>query len=236
MICVLLFLVLLCLDTYRIHNTSNQSLNHRKLGGYTRMIKFCTFPAITLMLFMEYSCSSSVTNRVVTSSGSESTQLFEIDSTVINQDNEREDKPTGKDKYLTTLDLPEFSSGILLGSMLYGDNYDIDVVQLPESESAYLVFSEFHSRDKSGNVYWGLVDSLRITLPEGATIGWPGYVLNRDSIDPEILVLLPEDADWINTEVYDKVLNAWRFDRTTKKIYSVKTDSLSCINESFGVD
>ncbi|MEG1999178.1 MAG: hypothetical protein RR015_04105, partial [Bacteroidales bacterium] len=164
------------------------------------MIKICTFPAITLMLFMEYSCSSSVTNRVVTSSDSEVTQLFEIDSTTINAGEEENEKQAGQDKYLTTLDIPKFSGGILLGSMLYADNFDIDVVQLPENESAYLVFSEFHSRDKSGNVYWELVDSLKINLPKGATIGWPGYVLNRDSIDPEILVLLPEDADWINTE------------------------------------
>ena len=49
------------------------------------------------------------------------------------------------------------------------------------------------------------------------------------------MALLPEDNDWINTEVYDNLLGVWNLDKNSKTINIVSVENVSCINESYGV-
>lgn len=183
--------------------------------------------------FLLVSCSSSGNRNPFTGSDGEASQLFEVALDDDSSDTELRNEET---LFCSASDLPEFKDGIVLGSTLYSESFAIDVIKLPDCDSAYLVMAEFYNRDKSGNTYWRLADSLKIHFPDGAVIGWPGYVMKGDVVEPETLVLLPEDEDWINTEIYYDIISAWRFDREKKRIYGVEKDSLSCMNETFGAD
>lgn len=137
--------------------------------------------------------------------------------------------------YSTATELKNLHGGTLLGATLMGRYYNVEVVSIPEVEEAYLVFSEFYNRDKRGTTYWALVDSVKIDMPQGTLIGWTGSVMYRGKIDPELLVLLPEEDEWLYIDIYEDILNAWRFDKETRKIYTIPTDSLTCVNESYSL-
>ena len=49
------------------------------------------------------------------------------------------------------------------------------------------------------------------------------------------MALMPEDNDWINTEVYDNLLGVWQLDNEEKIINPISTENVVCINESYGV-
>lgn len=201
---------------------------------YSCMTKFYLHLFISVAgLFFLSSCTATGSRSPFTGSGGEASQLFEL-----NLDNGSDSTETGETTplFCSATDLPAFGKGIVLGSMLYSGNFAIDVIKLPDCDSAYLILAEFNNRDEKGNTYWRLADSLKINFPEGAVIGWPGYVMKGERPEPETLVLLPEDGDWINTEIYYDIISAWRFDREKKRIYEVGTDSLTCMNETFGAD
>ena len=153
--------------------------------------------------------------------------VFEIDSVLM-----AEEVECG---YASMLEMSPFNLCTPVGSMAYGKDYNIDVLMLPSSDSAYIVMSEMFNKDKAGNPLWRLTDSIKIYFPLGASIGWPGSVVRGDVIDYELMALLPEDNDWINTEVYDNLLGVWNLDKNSKTINIVSVENVSCINESYGV-
>ncbi len=182
------------------------------------------FPFMLLFLFL--SC-----NKVKVSSlnqeEKDTIMVFEIDSELMQDDFEK--------GYSSIVEMPPFNLCSQIGSMAYGKDYNIDVLMLPFSDSAYIVLSEMFNKDEKGNPLWRLTDSIKIHFPVGASIGWPGTVVRGDVIDYELMALLPEDNDWINTEVYDNLLGVWNLDKEEKIINTVSTENVSCINESYGV-
>ena len=152
--------------------------------------------------------------------------IFEIDSSLI------DDEEKG---YLSIGDMEPFSMCSPVGSIAYGKDYNIDVFMLPESDSAYIVMSEMFSTDKDGNPLWRMVDSVKIYFPVGSSIGWPGSVVRDDAVDYTLMALMPEDNDWVDTEVYDQLLGVWCLDAGDQSIETVSVENVSCINESYGV-
>ena len=153
--------------------------------------------------------------------------IFEIDSTLINDDEEI--------GYLSIGDMEPFNICSPVGSIAYGKDYNIDVFMLPESDSAYIVMSEMFATDKNGTPLWRMVDSVKIYFPIGSSIGWPGSVVRDDVVDYSLMALMPEDNDWVDTEVYDQLLGVWCLDAKEKSIETVSVEDVSCINESYGV-
>ena len=181
---------------------------------------------ILSVLLVSLSCSRGAS---VDSSANQKdySSIFEIDSSLINDDEER--------GYLSIGDMEPFNMCSPVGSIAYGKDYNIDVFMLPESDSAYIVMSEMFSTDKKGNPLWRMVDSVKIYFPIGSSIGWPGSVVRNDAVDYTLMALMPEDNDWVDTEVYDQLLGVWCLDAGDKSIETVSVENVSCINESYGV-
>ena len=55
-------------------------------------------------------------------------------------------------------------------------------------------------------------------------------------IDPEIIVLLPDNTDWMDSEKFTDIKKAWRFDRTQKRINEISTAGLVCLNDMYSID
>lgn len=197
------------------------------------MTKYYSIFFTALAGLLAISCSTSGNKNPFTGSDGEKSQLFELNLGSDSADTESKNNGT---LFYSATDLPAFKDGIMLGSMVYSESFAIDVIKLPDCDSAYLILAEFSSRDGKGNSCWRLADSLKVHFPDGAVIGWPGYVMKGETPQPETLVLLPEDGDWVNTEIYYDIISAWKFDRSERRIYGVEKDSLSCMNETFGAD
>ncbi|MBR4120076.1 MAG: hypothetical protein IKK64_08385 [Bacteroidales bacterium] len=157
----------------------------------------------------------------------DSTLLFDLDSMLMIDDFEK--------GYISISDMPPFSTYSVVGSMAYANDYNIDIFMIPESDSAYLVLSEMFNKDEDGNLLWRLTDSVKIYYPIGASIGWPGSVVKDGVIDYNLMALMPDDKDWIDTEVYDALLGVWSLDVQKKIITPLPVENISCINESYGV-
>ena len=182
------------------------------------------FPLV--LLFLIFSCNKA---KVSSSEQEErdTIMVFEIDSVLMLEDVEK--------GYVSIVEMSPFNLCTPIGSMAYGKDYNIDVLMLPLSDSAYIVMSELFNKDDKGNLLWRLTDSIKIYFPLGASIGWPGTVVRGDVIDYELMALMPEDNDWIDTEVYDNLLGVWNLDKNEKTINQVSSENISCINESYGV-
>lgn len=79
-----------------------------------------------------------------------------------------------------------------------------------------MLFDELSARNNSGMPLWKLLDTLQLQGTE-LNIGWTGNVMLNGRIDNELIVLLPDNIDWIDTEIFDTVKQAWRFDRIRKE-------------------
>ena len=136
--------------------------------------------------------------------------VFEIDSVLM-----AEEVESG---YASMLEMSPFNLCTPVGSMAYGKDYNIDVLMLPSSDSAYIVMSEMFNKDKAGNPLWRLTDSIKIYFPLGASIGWPGSVVCGDVIDYELMAreIRKLDADIVGlNEIYDRG-NGVRLDEQTR--------------------
>ena len=178
------------------------------------------------LIFLIFSCNKVKVSSLIQEE-KDTIMIFEIDSVLLVEEFEN--------GYSSIVDMPPFNLCTPIGSMAYGKDYNIDVLMLPLSDSAYIVMSEMFNKDKNGNPLWRLTDSIKIHFPVGASIGWPGTVVRGDAIDYELMALLPEDNDWIDTEVYDNLLGVWSLDKNAKTINTVSIENISCINESYGV-
>ncbi|MBP3354463.1 MAG: hypothetical protein J6L02_07440 [Bacteroidales bacterium] len=158
----------------------------------------------------------------------DSTLVFEMDSSLMYEDVYERDVAS------SMLYLTPFSECSLAGSAAYGKDFNIDVAVL-SSDSAYIIMSELFDKDEKGNPLWRLTDSVKIYFPAGASIGWPGYVVREDVIDYDLMAVMPDDNDWIDTEVYNNLLGVWRLNAEEKTITPISTNNVSCINESYGV-
>ena len=165
--------------------------------------------------------------EAVTQVEKDTVMVFEIDSVLMEEECE--------EGYSSITDMAPFNVCVPVGSMAYGKDYNIDVLMLPSADSAYIVMSEMFNKDKKGNSLWRLTDSVKVYFPVGASIGWPGSVVRGDAIDYNLMAILPEDNDWIDTEVYDNLLGVWDLDREEKIITEISSENVSCINESYGV-
>ena len=229
LITVLLFLLLLRLDTTFCFCCIFRLIEML----YSCMTKFCSAVFVIVAGIGFSACSMNGNRNPFTGSNGKKSQLFELNLSTDSVNIEAEKDET---LFYSATDLPAFKDGIMLGSMLYSESFAIDVIKLPDCDSAYLILAEFNNRDGKGNTYWRLADSLKVHFPDGAVIGWPGYVMKGEVPEPETMVLLPEDRDWVNTEIYYDIISAWKFDREKKRIYGVGKDSLICMNETFGAD
>ena len=137
--------------------------------------------------------------------------------------------------YSNALDLPEFRDCTDFGGALISDDYGVHVLQNDEKRITYLLFDELSARNNSGMPLWKLLDTLQLQGTE-LNIGWTGNVMLNDRIDNELIVLLPDDIDWIDTEIFDTVKQAWRFDRIRKKIIEIPTKGIKCKNDMYGID
>ena len=163
----------------------------------------------------------------VSDNKNDSTLIFEIDSLLLNENIEK--------GYLSMNEMNPFNESTPFGSVAYKKDYNIDVFMLPSSDSAYIVMSEMFNLNEDGIPLWRMVDSMKIYFPIGASIGWPGSVVRNEKIDYSLMALMPEDNDWVNTEVYDNLLEVWRLNIEDKIIESIPVQNVLCINESYGV-
>ena len=180
-----------------------------------------------LVLSLLYSCGRGAGEVSSVEEEQDTVMLFEIDSLLLVEECEK--------GYFSIIEMSPFDICTVVGSMAYGKDFNIDVLMLPSSDSAYIVMSEMFNKDKDGNPLWRLTDSLKIYFPIGSSIGWPGSVVKGDKIDYTLMALMPEDNDWINTEVYDNLLGVWQLDNEEKIINPISTENVVCINESYGV-
>lgn len=137
--------------------------------------------------------------------------------------------------YTNALDLPEFKHCIDLGGALISDDYGIHILQNDSTQQTFFLFDEFAGRDKKGMPSWQLLDTL-IIPGIGLNIGWTGNVMYEGEIDPEIIVLLPDNTDWMDSEKFTDIKKAWRFDRTQKRINEISTVGLVCLNDMYSID
>ena len=137
--------------------------------------------------------------------------------------------------YTNALDLPEFEHCIDLGGALISDDYGIHILQDDSIKQTFFLFDEFAGRDENGLPSWQLLDTL-IIPGTGLNIGWTGNVMYEGNIDPEIIVLLPDDTDWLDSEKFTDIKRAWRFDRKKKSIDEIPTDGLICLNDMYSID
>lgn len=179
------------------------------------------------MLMLSLSCQRLNDSRLSHPVQRDSSLIFDLDSMLLIEDFER--------GYVTMADMPPFNSYSIVGSMAYAKDYNIDIFMIPENDSAYIVMSEMFNKDKEGNMLWRLVDSVKIYYPIGSSIGWPGSVVRGGVIDYNLMALMPDDKDWIDTEVYDALLGVWSLDAQEKTITPLSVENISCINESYGV-
>ncbi len=139
------------------------------------------------------------------------------------------------DMYSNALDLPEFQGCTDFGGALISDDYGVHVLQDDEKKITYLLFDELSARSNNGMPLWKLLDTLQLQGTE-LNIGWTGNVIRNGEIDNELIVLLPDHIDLIDTEVFDTVQQAWRFDRIQKKIIEISTVGIKCKNDMYGID
>lgn len=137
--------------------------------------------------------------------------------------------------YSNALDLPEFQDCIDFGGALISDDYGVHVLQSNEKKITYLLFDELSARNNIGMPLWKLLDTLQIQGTE-LNIGWTGNVMLDGKIDNELIALLPDNIDWIDTEIFDTVERAWRFDRMRKKIVEIPAEGIMCKNDMYGID
>ncbi|MBQ3554891.1 MAG: hypothetical protein IJA09_01600 [Bacteroidales bacterium] len=180
-----------------------------------------------VFMLLALSCQRGAGTQSHTSAQRDTTLVFDLDSMLMIEDFEK--------GYISIYDMPPFSSCSVVGSMAYAKDYNIDIFMIPESDSAYLVLSEMFNKDEEGNLLWRVTDSVKIYYPIGASIGWPGSVVKDGVIDYNLIALMPDDKDWIDTEVYDALLGVWSLDAQEKTITPLPVENISCINESYGV-
>ncbi|MCH5328130.1 MAG: hypothetical protein J1E02_03840 [Coprobacter sp.] len=135
--------------------------------------------------------------------------------------------------YANALDLPEFTQCIDLGGALISDSYGIHILQ--NDSKTFFLFDEFAGRDEKGIPLWQLLDTLAVPGTE-LNIGWTGNVMFEGVIDPEILVLLPDNTDWFDAERFTEIEKAWRFDRKQKSINEIPITGLVCLNDIYSID
>lgn len=162
-------------------------------------------------------------------------QNTEVPPTIIIDTKQDTDSVKPSDMYSNALDLPEFQGCTDFGGALISDDYGVHVLQNDEKKITYLLFDELSARNNSGMPLWKLLDTLQLQGTE-LNIGWTGNVLLNGEIDNELIVLLPDDVDWIGTEIFDTVKQAWRFDRIQKKIIEIPTNGIKCKNDMYGID
>lgn len=165
----------------------------------------------------------------------EARQENEILPAVIIETKQEADTVKPSDMYSNALDLPEFRDCTDFGGALISDDYGVHVLQNDEKRITYLLFDELSARNNSGMPLWKLLDTLQLQGTE-LNIGWTGNVMLNDRIDNELIVLLPDDIDWIDTEIFDTVKQAWRFDRIRKKIIEIPVKGIRCKNDMYGID
>lgn len=171
------------------------------------------------------SCNKKMQEEPVASQ--EDITLSEIDSILTYEDEER--------CYLSMMDMEPFNSCAVVGSLAYRKDFNIDIFLLNGTDSAYIVMSEVYDKDEKGNTLWRMTDSVKIYFPIGSSIGWPGHVVKDGAIDYDLMALMPDDTDWIDTEVYTDLLGVWRLSSSEKTITPIPAENISCINESYGV-
>ena len=165
----------------------------------------------------------------------EARQENEILPAVIIETKQEADTVKPSDMYSNALDLPEFRDCTDFGGALISDDYGVHVLQNDKKRITYLLFDELSARNNSGMPLWKLLDTLQLQGTE-LNIGWTGNVMLNGRIDNELIVLLPDDIDWIDTEIFDMVKQAWRFDRIRKKIIEIPVKGIRCKNDMYGID
>lgn len=192
------------------------------------MRKMFFIGSVILFISLLSSCLKGGKGAIAINTDEDSTLVFEMDSSLMCED------IFEKDVASSMLYLAPFSECSLAGSAAYGKDFNIDVAVL-STDSAYIIMSELFDKDEDGNLLWRLTDSVKIYFPAGASIGWPGYVVREDVIDYDLMAVIPDDSDWIDTEVYNNLLGVWRLNAEEKTIIPISTNNVSCINESYGV-
>ena len=137
--------------------------------------------------------------------------------------------------YTNALDLPEFARCLDLGGALISDSYGVHILQNDSINQTFFLFDEFAGRDEKGVPSWQLLDILAVPGTE-LNIGWTGNVMYEGVIDPEIIVLLPDNIDWFDAEQFTDIEKAWRFDRRQKSISEIPITGLVCLNDIYSID
>ena len=120
-------------------------------------------------------------------------------------------------------------SGTIIGHPIEGLTYSVAWISKGQEQMLWLTSTP--SDGKKGEIIWTILDAF--TLPKykpGETLVIGFCTLNNES-DPEILALVKYEED---QEVFRHVTKAWRANRGTKKFETIKSNGISCANESYG--
>ncbi|MCP9612559.1 hypothetical protein [Coprobacter tertius] len=136
--------------------------------------------------------------------------------------------------YTNALELPEFIGFTDFGGGLISDDFGFHILQDDKEGKTVFLFDELAGYDKDGIPSWMLLDTLQVKGTD-LNIGWAGNVEKNGKIDPEIMVLLPENTDR-EAERYTDIVRAWRFNRKNKTIDEISIEGLVCNNDMYSID
>ena len=131
-----------------------------------------------------------------------------------------------------------FSSGF--GQLLSPDTaypgYEFGIDIAKDGTNNLLLFSRLKNRDKQGKAHWTVVDILILPeLEEGKRFLTDGCKIGKETkVDHEILAIIDFDKE-VKTSRYvtnDKVLRAWRVNRSAEVIEEIPTDGIECFADS----
>ncbi len=105
------------------------------------------------------------------------------------------------------------------------------VARISSAGSQMLWLESSSSRNNKGQAIWKVLDVMAApTYGKDQTLVI-GFCKINDKSDPEVLAVVEYEQD---KKYFNKIIKAWRANRTKGKFESITTKGVSCWNESYG--
>jgi hypothetical protein len=120
-------------------------------------------------------------------------------------------------------------SGNMIGDPSNSTVYSVNLISSADSQMLWLESSS--SRNNKGQSIWRVLDVIAApNYGKGQSLVI-GFCKIDDRSDPEVLAVVDYQQD---KEYFNKIIKAWRANRTKGKFESITTKGVSCLNESYG--
>ena len=144
------------------------------------------------------------------------------------------EKPSNLSQYIG-LTHPPLKDGLKeeYGNII-GDPFNNTVYSVAwmSSECSQMLWLESSSsRNVKGQPIWKVLDVMAAPNYGKDETLVIGFCKIDDKSDPEVLAVVKYEQD---KEYFNKIIKAWRANRTKGKFESITTKGISCLNESYG--